>query len=74
MNRIAHVLVLLAAQPPDPGNPSIIPLGGAVGALVAGYAARLLHLPHERRGDLMTNGTLVGGGCGVLVYLATYLL
>jgi hypothetical protein len=68
------VALLLATQPPNPGSPSIIPLGTTLGSLAAAFAAWLCRLPEEEARTVTTRGALVGGGCGVFLYLAMYLV
>jgi hypothetical protein len=74
MSGIASTLLLLAAQPPDPGDPSIISLGATLGGLVGGLVGQLRRLPDRRAAIVMTRWTLLGGECGVLLYLAMYVL
>jgi hypothetical protein len=66
--------LLLSARPPDPGSPSIIPLGTTLGSLAAAFAAWLCRLPEDQARTVTTRGALLGGGCGVFLYLAMYLL
>lgn len=67
-------IVLSGPVAPDPTTPSIIAFGGAVGSFVAGSVARVRRLPPERVGRMTLDGTWIGAGCGVVGYLATYLL
>jgi hypothetical protein len=66
---IVNAIVRLAAELPDPGNPSFPAIcagfGGFVGALV-GYARRR---PRESTARLMTDGSVVGFGTGFVCWL-----
>jgi hypothetical protein len=62
-------VLIRAATLPDPGNPSIIALAGALGGLVGGTVAEIRQLPPERVTRATVTGSRRGAGLGFAGYL-----
>lgn len=71
---LLDLVTLASSRLPDPGQPSIIAWGASVGALGGGLPAWLRRLPGECVSRRVMYGSLLGGACGVVVYLAMFLL
>lgn len=55
------LVVLLAAELPDIGQPSIVAYGMALGGLAGGFVARVGRHPSERVSRLTLDGAFAGG-------------
>lgn len=64
----SRAIVVLASQPPDPGQLSFAPLMGAVGLFVGGLVAHLRGASEEERSRLVNIGTWSGIGFGLVVW------
>lgn len=65
------LIVLLAAELPDPGKPATVPLAGTLGA----FAGGLLAACRGRRDVIprgMAEGSLAGCAVGVLAWIAAF--
>jgi hypothetical protein len=66
---LLDVIVVLAAQLPDPGNPFFATLGAGCGGFAGGVVGYLRRHPEERVRRLMTDGSLIGFGTGFVCWL-----
>lgn len=63
------LIVLLAAELPDPGHPSFAGLIGVVGYFLGGLLARVRRVPAQDRSRWMGAGMWAGIGCGGAVWI-----
>ncbi|MEK6326198.1 MAG: hypothetical protein AABM66_01575 [Actinomycetota bacterium] len=61
-------MIRFAASLPDPGNPTIVPLTGALVSFLAGLAAHLAGRDLDGVKDATFAGWMVGTACGLIVY------
>jgi hypothetical protein len=65
---LAPVLPPAAARLPDPGQPSTVGIGLALGGLAGGAVARARRLPHEQVSRMTLGGSFVGGWVAVAAW------
>ncbi|MBV9337381.1 MAG: hypothetical protein JO243_15975 [Solirubrobacterales bacterium] len=67
---IAAAAVALAANLPDPHQPTIILFLAGLGALIGTAVGRIRQLPREQIREIAEDATFAGGIIGAVVYLA----
>ena len=68
---VLAAIALLAADLPDPGNPSITALSAGFGAFVGCVLARVRRVPSERFGRLIAETSAVGYGVGMTAWMVS---
>jgi hypothetical protein len=67
--RVAHALVRLAAELPDPGLPTFPSICAGSGACIGWAVGRVRGLRWEHTARLVTEGTGLGYGAGFVTWL-----
>jgi drug/metabolite transporter (DMT)-like permease len=66
---LVDAIVVLAADLPDPGNPSFMTLGAGCGGFLGGLIGHARRHPQERVRQFIAEGGLVGFGAGFVCWL-----
>lgn len=72
MKVVDLVTTMSTTELPDVGNISIVAVGIAVGGMVGGIVGRVGRAGRERTTHLTSDGALIGGAVGMVLYATSW--